>query len=202
VKDDDLKVFLEGQFANIDQRITEAQQLTHTQIKRLEGKVNTLWHRVEGSLPPDMMPSGSSLIPIIVPPSEPRLPIPRPDPVKPKGGLTKQVTDHSMELAAVNANLNVLTDQVGALTKLTKVQTTAMGISPTKAGETDERSAGQKFGDFLTWLMREREGQKFALAALAAITGLVTAIGTSYAIITGRLPMPTSPAPTHIQSPP
>ena len=72
-------------------------------------------------------------------------------------------------------------------------QLKAMGLRP--ASETKDRGALLRFLDLLGWMLQEPEGRRFGLTALGALTSLVTALGTTYALVTGRLPLPHDPVP-------
>lgn len=52
-----------------------------------------------------------------------------------------------------------------------------------------------RIGDFFQWL-KTKQGQRYAATMFAAATSLITAIGTTYAILTKRLPAPSDPVPT------
>ena len=102
----------------------------------------------------------------------------------------QKLSDHDLELAAKEGRILALESQVTELLKLQKEQ---MG----KKDPDDERGVLTRLADGIAWTIREREGQKFLATLIAGATGLITALGTTYALMTGRLPMPASgPAPT------
>lgn len=61
-----------------------------------------------------------------------------------------------------------------------------------------------RIGEFFVWL-KTKQGQRYAATMFAAATSLITAMGTTYALVTKRLPAPTDPVPTvhtvYVQSP-
>jgi hypothetical protein len=89
-----------------------------------------------------------------------------------------QVSSHDLDIAGLRSDMIVVEKRLSTIQK-------AMGIK-----SDDERST---IGEFFKWIMKSREGQKFVLAGFAALTSLITALGTVYALATGRLPMPDSP---------
>jgi hypothetical protein len=86
--------------------------------------------------------------------------------------------DYDLDIAGLRSDMIVVEKRLSTIQK-------AMGIK-----SDDERST---IGEFFKWIMKSREGQKFVLAGFAALTSLITALGTVYALATGRLPMPDSP---------
>lgn len=220
---DDLKGFLEKKFSEVDKRLQQsadssmkAHEDTRKEVSRLGGMVSHLWEKVEGSDYPIKKADSWSETPgeEIAAEMEKKQP-PRPK----KPSLTDEITDQDLRMHAMHGQLigldgkmemiredmNILKTQVASKEELASalkaldVQTRAMGISPKQQGKVDERSGGRRLIDFFIWMAQEREGQKFTLAGFAALTGLVTALGTTYAILTGRLPLPNSSTPHVIQ---
>lgn len=93
------------------------------------------------------------------------------------------------KVAAVDGKVETLTQNVAELTALQREQ---MG----KKNGPDDRGFFSKLGDAVLYAVREREGQKYALAVLGAIGGIVAAIATIVNIThAGRVPEPYWHAP-------
>ena len=71
-----------------------------------------------------------------------------------------------------------------------RLQREQMGKKDPNDKKKDKRSSIEKLVDGFLWVLKDREGQKTAGAIVAGITGILTAAGTWYALMTGRLPMP------------
>lgn len=205
--DVELKDFLETFTKNVESKIDgissridknaasslESHEATRKQVDLLSRQVVHLWKRVEGSDPPP--PTDGTTIP---PGGKP---------------LDDQLSDHDMalasmhgklitvearsetaakELAEVKALSTTLADQVAEVKKLNEAQTQAMGIRPTD----DTRSFASRIGDLFIWVVKEKEGQKFAFTFIGALTSLVTAVSVAYAVIAGRMPLPLPSTPT------
>lgn len=122
-------------------------------------------------------------------------------PILPTTAPSGKISEHDATLAglqgqviAVDGKVETLVEQVSALTKLQKEQ---MGLH-----EGDERSIVRRIVDGTVWLFTNRAGRKFALTLIAALTSLVTALGTTYALATGRLPLPSANTPSIVQPAP
>jgi hypothetical protein len=122
-------------------------------------------------------------------------------PILPTTAPSGKISEHDATLAglqgqviAVDGKMETLVEQVAALTKLQKEQ---MGLH-----EGDERSIVRKIADGTVWLFTNRAGRKFALTLIAALTSLITALGTTYALATGRLPLPSATTPALTQPAP
>jgi hypothetical protein len=204
----------------------KAHEQTRKEVSRLGGMVAHLWEKVEGGEPPGPKRSdswnqvtGDEIAAYAAGDRSPDLLAGKMTPPRPKKpSLTDEVTDHDLRMHAMHGRLigldgnvetikedmNILKTQVASKEELAhalkalEIQTRAMGISPKKQGKIDERPTLRRMLDFFMWMAQEREGQKFTLSAFAALTGLVTAMGTTYAIVTGRLPLPNSTAPSHV----
>lgn len=104
----------------------------------------------------------------------------------------QKISEHDASIAGVQGQLITVSATANQALKnseeLLALQKEQMG----KKEPGDERGVFTRLVDGLVWVVKEREGQKFALMLLAGITSLVTALGTTYALMTGRLPMPTS----------
>lgn len=123
---------------------------------------------------------------------------PIPPMTPPSGG---KISEHDATLASfhgqliavdgkvetVDAKVESLKSDVAMLTKLQKEQ---MGLR-----DGDDRSMIRRLADGAVWIVTNRAGRKFALTLIAALTSLITAAGTTYALATGRLPMPNNSSP-------
>jgi hypothetical protein len=217
--DEGLKNYLGEKFKELGDRSLQEHEATRGMVTELTAKVEHtqavvghLWKKVEGSDPPPP-PNGKGNSLSLPPLATREIGVSKPT----KKAIRDQITDHDMDLQGMHGQLIAANSQITEIKdglnifrtqvvtkddfsyalKALDVQTRAMGISPTKQGKVDGRSVGQRFTDFIAWMVREREGQKFVLSAFAALTGLITAIGTTYAIVTGRLPLPNQTAPIH-----
>lgn len=193
---------------NADQSVS-AHEATRRTLASFQVSLNHLWRRVEGSDPPPPL-AGSGLEGLdvdektakAVERAEAALPA-VPEGAKDIDELGRQVTGHNTTIEALSGRMSSLEDEVKTVKEhvtesldLQRRQTEAMGIKT----EADTRSVLTRLVDGLAWMVKEREGQKFALSMFAAATGLVTAVGTTYAILTGRLPLPTAQVPA-VQQP-
>lgn len=204
----DLKRELGETEHRIERRIKQTQDIsiksheeTRRQVATLSIRVDELWSTVKGSDPPP--PIGG--IPRRKDPSIPDL--------KP---LDEQLSEHEAEIVThagrllnIDGRLSQLVEDVASVKgaqenqgadiatvkELQIKQTHHMGIKT----EADERGTLSRLVDGIIWMFKEPEGRKFSLAVFAAITSLVTAVGTTYALVSGRLPSPTQE--THIQVP-
>jgi hypothetical protein len=111
--------------------------------------------------------------------------------------MDEQISEHDLtlqgiegRLIAVSAATNKVDQRVGGVEvqvgTLLELQKEQMG----KRDPDDGRRLLRRMVDGIAWMIRERDGQRFALSLIAAFTGFVTAIGTTYALVTGRLPLP------------
>lgn len=105
-----------------------------------------------------------------------------------------KISEHDATLAGFQGQLIAVDAKVESLVKLQKEQ---MGLR-----DADDRSVGRRIVDGFLWLTTKRAGHKFALTLVAALTSLVTALGTTYALSTGRLPLPIAPTSHQIAPPP
>lgn len=146
-------------------------QKTNGRLDGFERMLTSLWKKVHGSDPP--------------PPTDGNFKEERKS-AKDHVPLTERVTSSELELSAMRSEVIATNAKLDLVVK-------AMGIK----GK-DEKTA---LGELVRWLMKSREGQKFVLAGFAAFTSLITALGTTYALATGRLPVPTSPVPQATAAP-
>lgn len=176
-----------------------AHEQTRRNIVYLTRGYAELYREVKGEDPPPPPPEDDGTFMEALKPPRPRLPS-HPE-SKPLVDLTKAVSENDSDIDEVKGRLlkvesqtSETRDQVGELLKLQKEQ---MG-RPDKVE--DRRTSFSKLVDGFLWALRDREGQKTVGAVGAFIFSTVTAIGTWYAIFTGRLPLPNTalpPAPTY-----
>ncbi len=159
------------------------------ELHEVKGTVHILWRKVNGPNAPPPQSSG-----------EYRLVSERLEKEKP---LTQSVSDHNLDLESLKAQVMVLdkkSDELASRVEQTGGEVReARGIALQVLEMNKEQSASlgigvsiQKIGDFLAWL-KTKQGQRYAATLFAAATSLITALGTSYALFTNRLPAPTDP---------
>lgn len=169
------------------ERVATSSEATRRQVVHLTKMVAVIWNEVKGDEPPPTPPGPNDDTSFME--AATVKPLPDAKPVKPIADLAEQVSEHDNDIAGVTGRLIVVETQTSELLRLQKEQ---MG----KKDPDDQRTILTRAFDGLTWIIREREGQKFALQIIAGLTGLLTAAGTFYALLTGRLPMPNAPPPT------
>lgn len=182
-------------------RTIAAQEDIRKQVGHLTKMTYSLWRDVRGDDPPPPPP-----------PPEETFEEAAKDPlkqtgshkvIKPLGDLTEDVEETAETIALHGASIDTLHTQIAAVTKrqeeLLALQKEQMG----KKDDADPRGIGTRLVDGFLWVIKEREGQKFAGIMIASLTSLVTALGTTYAIFTGRLPLPTAPVnqPVYVAPP-
>lgn len=187
---------------NADQSLS-AHEATRKAVAKVNQKVDTLWRHNFGddAAPPS---PGGALAEVTLPP----LAAPKPKNAHAMSMVTPpefqpleaKVSSHDGSIADLTGRIMTMASELKETKaaqketlELTKKQTSAMGI---KGTETDERSFLTRLFDGLAWMVKEREGQRYTLSMVAAITGLITTVGTTYAIMTGRLPLPSQVVPT------
>lgn len=215
----DIKDTVDDRFKTVEIRLRDqadqslqSHEATRKQVGALGRMVTTLWREVKGSDPPP--PEGGGMPPTAVMPMDEKLSEhdltiaaiqgqiiaidSKANAIKDDAAASKAAAEKALEKTTA---LEGQTKEALTLAKETKElnerQLKAMGVKT----EAEEKSRVlTKLVDLCIWMFKEREGQKFALAGFAALTSLVTALGTTYAIITGRLPLPNSTPPT-VQEP-
>lgn len=177
----------------------QSHEATRKQVQSINLKVDELWRTVKGSDPPPPE-KGSGIAPQATAPR----PASNPGERRPTS-IADQVTEHEGDIATiqgsvlrVDGRVESVDDKVDALAsvvnELKDLQVKQMHSQGIKTEE-ESRSFWKRLGDGVIWAFKEPEGRKFALTMMAAITSLVTAAGTTYALITGRLPMPNADRP-------
>jgi hypothetical protein len=192
-------------------RTIVAQEGTRRQVVHLTKMTYSLWRNVRGSDPPPPPPAANEAedISFAEAAKDPLRQTGSNRAIKPLDDLTEEleknaalVSTHDGDIAAVQGRLLVVETQnkmvirqneevIGQNAELLKLQKEQMGKKDPK----DVRGALTRLVDGVIWAFKEREGQKFTMIVLGGATSLITAIGTTYALISGRLPMPTHPPP-------
>lgn len=177
----------EDRRADTNRSVSE-HEMTRKHVARLTTKVETMWDHIYGKTPPPI--GGELAFSLTEPPTAP----------KSKSGpktIPQSISEHDATIAGMQGQLIALDSKVGAVEakvdELTKLQKEQMGMH-----DDDDRRMLRKLTDGFLWLFTERQGRKFALTLIAALTSLTTACGTIYALSTGRLPMPNAPVPQQI----
>lgn len=157
----------------------ENHEATRREFQNVKAQMKQLWTSVKGSEPPP--PPGARIEPLDSQIEQSQ----------------EKLSQHDLEIDSVKAGVIVVEKKVedlrGDMTRLLALQekqTSAMGLHAEKP-----KSLGESFTHFVSWVVTEKEGQKFILTVFTALTTLVGALGTLYALATGRLPTPTSPKP-------
>lgn len=202
------------EFHKIDERLKQhaniqaaAHEKTRKEVRHVAVVTDTLWKQINGSTPPpkdDGDPNiGLNGTKDLVKTDEPidaQL-----------DGAKAKLSAHDADIDSLRGRVIVIDERVEKALEVGKQaleigekvlalqekQTSAMGIK-----KDDEKTT---LADLLKWAIKEKEGQKFVLAVFTALTTLTGAIGTVYALWTGRLPMPNAPVsapPVVYQEPP
>ena len=173
--------------------VLRSHQAMRHQLVHVTKMTATMWRRVMGSEPPPAPPPRSEDVSFTeahqegVAEAEKERQPSLVDEVEKIGEQQGEIDELRGQLLAVKS-------QTAELLSLQKEQ---MG----KKDPNDQRRTLAKLVDGFLWVLKEREGQKTAGAIVAGITGIITAAGTWYALVTGRLPMPNTTAPTAITVP-
>jgi len=192
----------------------ESHEATRRQVSALGSMVSTLWREVKGSDPPPPPDGRQSVFPqekaMRETVSEHDLTIASiQGEIIGVNSALKEIRDNTVtkdehaELKRAIDDVRCVTitkDEHADLLKTVEEvrainarQTTAMGIRMEPKEE--QPGLAVRAFEFMQWLFKEREGQKFVLTTIAALTSLVTTIGTVYAAMTGHFPLSTTPAP-------
>lgn len=189
--DADLKKFLEERFDTVmeahQKTREEVQMVKETQDILVVGQrenrqsIRALWNAVGLSEPP---PPGAKA-PVNV------------NLLKKDEEILDKVTSSDLDMEALKGTVIAVDSKVGELTKVIQ-EVKDQNSRQLQALGTEQKG----FLALIQWMIKEKDGQKFFFSAFAAVTGLVTALGTTYALMTGRLPMPNAPLPTpsHVET--
>lgn len=179
-------------------RTIASQENTRQQVVHLTKMTYSLWRNVRGSDPPPPPPTAEE-VSFQEAAKDPLRQTGSQKTIKPLDDLTeevektgKKVSTHDGDIAGIHGQLLVMKNSQAELLALQKEQ---MGKKDKGA---DRRSVFARIADSMIWVVKEREGQKFAATMIAGLTGLITALGTSYALMTGRLPIPTAIPPQQV----
>lgn len=191
---------------------------TRRQVVHLTSMTSELWRNVKGSAPPPPPPPIEENKSFVEAAREANEKAAREKKSsggavrKPLESLSDQVSEHDGELAAIHGRLMAvesiqkehgeLQKEHGDLqkahgekiTELLALQKEQMG----KKDPDDGRPRRTRIWESILYLVKEREGHKFVLQFIAAVTSLLMAAGTLWALSTGRLPMPNSSVPSPV----
>lgn len=180
--DQDLKAYLEERFNSVmdahHKTQEEVQEVKETQGKMLvvqqenRRSIRALWNAVGVSNPP---PPGDG----------PETPV---NLLKKDEEILGKVTSSDLDMEALKGTVIAVDSKVGELSKIVQ-EVKDQNSRQLQALGTEQKG----FLGLIQWMLKEKDGQKFFFSAFAAVTGLVTALGTTYALMTGRLPMPNAP---------
>lgn len=189
------------EFHKVDERLKQHASIqashhetTRKEIRAVAKVASTLWQQVNGSTPPpkddgdpNLNLNGTHALANGKAPEEPL--------DAQIDGAKAKLSAHDLDIDSLKARVIVIDERSEKALKLheqmlalQEKQTSAMGI---KKDDKEKTS----FADLAKWMLKEKEGQKFVLAVFTALTTLTGAIGTVYALWTGRLPMPNAPVP-------
>lgn len=192
---------LQRQMKEDTTRTLSAHETTRRHVMHMSTMTAELWKEVFGNKPPPPPPDRDSELSFVVTVD----PDPPPEVTKATGKhgrMRDRVDTQDATLDAVHGRLLALhsrqDEQDASLAELLKLQKEQMG----KKDPNDHRSILARVLNGIAWAVKEREGQKFLLTLIAGISGLITAIGTTYAILTGRLPIPTPTPPVPVLAEP
>ena len=203
----DLKGLGELQKINA-QRSIDAHEATRKHVAKLTSMTKHMWRKVFGSEPPpadteeeaftfshEEHPTGGGI-------GQLHKIAPLDGHGRKAAPLGQQVEKHGESLSQHDASIAGLQGQVIALSsktnELLSLQKEQMGKRP----EGDTRSFAQRVLDGIQWVFSNRAGQKYLLTLIAALSGMITAAGTTYALATGRLPYPGQSSPPAQYLPP
>jgi len=177
-------------------------------LHSVDSKVDVLWKKVHGPKVPPPKSSGEYRLHLDKQAQEGAKP------------LAESVSDHDLRIESLQADMKVLTEQVKTSEAAARQAKEAADKAKDEASDAKDATREVKeiaqevlamnrmqnqnlgigvslrgIGEFFQWL-KTKQGQRYAATMFAAATSLVTAMGTSYALITKRLPTPTDPVPT------
>lgn len=173
-------------------------------LHSVDKKVDVLWRKVHGPNVPPPKTSGEYRL---------HLDKQAKGDEKPLADLAESVSDHDLRIESLQADMKVLTEQVKTSEAAARQAKDAADKAKGAVGEVKEiaeevlamnRMQNQNLGigvslrgigEFFQWL-KTKQGQRYVATMFAAATSLVTALGTTYALLTKRLPAPTDPVPT------
>lgn len=160
----------------ISNLVLSTQQEASKELAYQRSLVTSLWRSVKGSDPPPPNDGSSP------PPADSGNGIPLDDIAN---GAFAKASAHDLDIHALRGQLIASERNVVAM-----VQSEIQKVLAVNGEQSKALGIGAKGGEFLGWIAGTRAGQRWVLSAFAAATSLVTAVGTLYALVTGRLPLP------------
>lgn len=173
------------------------------EVHGLTNTVNVLWRKVNGpNVPPPKTSGEYRQVDATLSKEKP---------------LIQSVSDHNLDLQSLQGQVKVLDTKVDIVGKSAEQAVKAAeeaGAAAHQGREIAEKvlamneqqnaSLGigvsvRRIGEFFTWA-KTKEGQRYVATILGAATSLVTALGTSYALVTHRLPAPNGPVPETVRT--
>jgi len=147
--------------------ITEMGAGIHKRLDLHQGWLKSLWRKVHGSDPPPANINGSvSVIPSSPPLDE------QVEAAYEKASETLQMaSSHDLDIHGIKSQLVVLQQGQEKLQGMNSKQNERQGVD----------------AEGISYLFKTRDGRKFVLSLIAAVTGLLTAGGTIYAVATGKM---------------
>lgn len=180
-------------------------------LHSVDKKVDVLWRKVHGPNVPPPKTSGEYRLHLDKQAKEGS---------KPLADLAESVSDHDLRIEGLQADMKVLTEQVktseaaarqakdaadkakdeaasakGAVGEVKEIAEEVLAMNRMQNQNLGIGVSLRGIGEFFQWL-KTKQGQRYVATMFAAATSLVTALGTTYALLTKRLPAPTDPVPT------
>ncbi len=174
-----IKDLINARFDDVTDRSDKRFDKLDNQLDLHNGWLTSLWKKVNGSDPPPTLEAlaARTAATSFSPPLDEQL--------KVTGAKT---SSHDLDMHGLRSEIITLHSEMGEIRKLNEGQTEKMGVN----------SSGFSF------LFHTREGRKFFMTAIAALTGLLTTAAATYAMLTGKtvsVPPPIS-APAQVSPPP
>lgn len=178
--DSELKKYLDAKFQEVSENSSRNHEQTRQEVGAIRRSVWVLWNQVFGSDPPPPAPGQDPSHVLALKPEDKDL-LSTPKEAKP---LRHKVSNHDLDIASLQSMVITVNQKMDDTFDELKKQSKEMAV-------------GKKGRDYLF----TKQGAKDVSTILAGLTGFITACGTLYAIMTGRLPLPSNPVPASIQAP-
>lgn len=180
--DPELKQFLESKFKEVSDNSTKNHETTRQELGAVRRTSWLLWRHAFGSDPPKPGPGEDPSHHLTLKPEDEELLKPHLERIKAKPGVEaigQKISAHELDIAGLHGMVISMDAKMNdAMTELRE--------------QSKQMSIGRKGRDYLF----SRQGLKDVATLIAGATGLLTALGTTYALVTGRLPLPiTTPPP-------
>lgn len=186
--DADLKTYLDAKFKEVNDTSVKNHELTRREMGALRRAVWVLWKKVFGSDPPPPGPGEDPSHSLQLKPEDEAL-LQR-HPKRLDKPLEHKISSHDMDIAGLHGTVLAVDGKVD------KLETGLLSMQEELKKQSKEMALGRKGKDYLF----SKQGMKDVATLMAGFTGLVTAVGTSFALLTGRLPMPNTPTPPQAQT--